>query len=326
MRAQQTHRRGMVWAAASASLMGTMPIFGRLAIVAGLHPLSVVALRTIGAAALLLVLMLLVRRRTLYIYPLGLVGCLIAGALNGAGSLLFYTGLARLNASLVQLLFSMYPVFTALLLYLDGQRQTPLTLVRLLLSLAAVLLLSRVGGSAVDLVGAACVVGASILYALHIPINQRVLYEVPAPTVTVYTLLAMAAVVVPFGLLTPGAGLALPTAARAPLIALTVATFLSRLALFAGVKHIGGMQTALLGLAELLVTIVLAHVWLGERLTPVQWSGAGLLVGALLLAGFDRRRGSNPRGRGWLRWLGPPSRAEAPTRPAGPLPPTAGSE
>ncbi len=31
--------------------------------------------------------------------------------------------------------------------------------------------------------------GAAALYALHLPINQRVLYEVPAPTVTLYTLL-----------------------------------------------------------------------------------------------------------------------------------------
>ncbi len=312
----------MAFAAASAGLMGSMPIFGRLAIVSGLHPLSVVALRTLGAAALLLGLMLLARRRTLYIYPLGLLGCLLAGLLNGAGSLLFYTGLARLNASLVQLLFSLYPVFTALLLILDGQRQSSLTLVRLLISLPAVLLLSRSQGVPVDLVGAACVLGASVLYALHIPINQRVLYEVPAPTVTVYTLLAMAAVVVPFALLTPGAGLALPAAVRAPVIALTVATFLSRLALFAGVKHIGGMQTALLGLAELLVTIVLAYAWLGERLTPVQWGGAGLLIAALLLAGLDRPRSSQVRTRGWLRWLGSPLPDESVRRAATPPPST----
>jgi len=310
----------MAFAVTSAVLMGTMPIFGRLAIGAGTHPLTVVALRTLGAAALLLGLMLLVSRRTLYIYPLGFIGCALAGVLNGAGSLLFYTGLGRLPASVVQLLFSLYPVFTAVLLYLDGQRQTSLTLVRLLISLPAVLLLSRSAGAQVDPIGAACVLGASILYALHIPINQRVLYDVPAPTVTVYTLLAMAAVVVPVGLLTPGAGLAFPASARSPILALTVATFLSRLALFAGVKHIGGMRTALLGLAELLVTVFMGYVWLGERLTPMQWIGAGLLIGALLLAGFDRPRAPQQRGRGWLRWLGGSIPEEA-VRPAPPRPP-----
>ena len=37
----------------------------------------------------------------------------------------------------------------------------------------------------------------SAMYALHLPINQRVLYDVPAPTVTVYTLLAMSFIVIP---------------------------------------------------------------------------------------------------------------------------------
>ena len=39
--------------------------------------------------------------------------------------------------------------------------------------------------------------GAAILYSMHLPINQRVLLEVPSPTVTLYTLLAMSGVVVP---------------------------------------------------------------------------------------------------------------------------------
>ena len=41
------------------------------------------------------------------------------------------------------------------------------------------------------MVGAAMMFGAAFLYALHLLINQRVLYEVPAPTVTFYTLLGM---------------------------------------------------------------------------------------------------------------------------------------
>ena len=44
-------------------------------------------------------------------------------------------------------------------------------------------------------------IGAAVLYAMHLPINQRVLYEVPAPTVALYTLLSMSAVVIPAYLL-----------------------------------------------------------------------------------------------------------------------------
>jgi drug/metabolite transporter (DMT)-like permease len=298
--------RGAGLAAASAVLLGTTPALGKLALEAGLAPLAVVAARTAGAAALLFIVVLILRRRFLYIYPLGLAGCLLAGGLNGLGSLLYYTGLARLDAGLAQLLFSLYPVFVAVLLFLDGQRYTLLTLARLLLSLPAVVLLTRAAGAPVNAGAAALMVGAGALYALHIPINQRVLYEVPAPTVTLYTLLAMTAVVVPAWLI-GGAGLGGDWSAGVwPLLALTGVTFLSRLALFAGVKRIGGMQASLLGLAELLVAVLLAQLWLRESLSASQWAGAALLAVALLLAVLDPGSALARRGRGWLHWLTPP--------------------
>jgi drug/metabolite transporter (DMT)-like permease len=310
-------QKGAGLAAASAVLLGTTPALGKLALEAGLAPLAVVAARTAGAAALLLLVVAIFRRRFLYIYPLGLAGCLLAGGLNGLGSLLYYTGLARLDAGLAQLLFSLYPVFVAVLLFLDGQRYTLLTLARLLLSLPAVVLLTRAAGAPVDAGAAALMVGAGALYALHIPINQRVLYEVPAPTVTLYTLVAMTAVVVPAWLI-GGADLAGDWRAGAgPLLALTGVTFLSRLALFAGVKRIGGMQASLLGLAELLVAVFLAQLWLRESLSASQWAGAALLAVALLLAVFDPGATLARRGRGWLHWLTPPEGAVEPAA-AGP--------
>lgn len=306
MAGQVIPRRGVRFALASALLLGMMPIFGKQAINGGLPPLVVVAARTGGAAALLFVVVLLFRRRYLYIYPLGLVGCFLAGGLNGLGSLLYYTGLARLDAGLAQLLYSFYPVFVAVVLYLDGQRHTPLTILRLALSLPAIFLLTRSGPGPIDLQAALFLLAAGFLYALHIPINQRVLYEAPAPTVALYTLLAMAAVVIPAcAVLSPRVP-SVPAPAWAPLLGLTAITFLSRLTLFAGVKHIGGMQTSLLGLAELLIALSLAHVWLGESLSLSQWLGAGLLTLTLLLAGFDKRKGITRPGRGWLHWLTPP--------------------
>jgi drug/metabolite transporter (DMT)-like permease len=81
--------------------------------------------------------------------------------------------------------------------------------------------------------------------------------------------------------------------------------FISRLALFMGIKNLGGMQTALLGLAELLVTIFLAQVWLGEHLSLLQWIGAGLLALNLVLVGFERAAPELRRGSGWFAWLHP---------------------
>jgi drug/metabolite transporter (DMT)-like permease len=298
-------RFGVQLSITSAILLGMAPVLGKAAIQQGMLPLAVVAYRTAGATFLLFIVVLLFRRRFLYIFPVGLAGCLLAGGLNGIGSLFYYSALARVDASVGQLIYALYPTFVAVLLYLDGQQPSRLTIFRLALSLPAIYLLTRAPAQEVDLVGLLLMLVASILYALHIPINQRVLFEAPAPTVTMYTLFAMTAIVVPAHLIfSPQISLP-PEAAVLPLAGLTLVTFLSRLSLFAGVKSIGGLQASILGLAELLVTIGLAHLWLDESLSWQQWIGAVVLMAALLLVRRETQPEKVSRTRGWLYWLRP---------------------
>ena len=219
---------------------------------------------------------------------------------------MYYAGLARLDAGLAQGLYALYPLFVAILLYLDGQRHGRAVLFALAVGLPAIYLLTRAEPGAVDPRGVGMMLGAGLLYALHIPINERVLYEVPAPTVTFYTLAAMTAVVVPVWLIQAPWRQAFPSAAVIPLVGLTAVTFLSRLALFSGVKSIGGLQTTLLGLTELVVALVVARLWLGEAWTGWQIAGGLLLAAALWLAGLDRPRAARDHRVGWLYWLRPP--------------------
>ena len=303
-------QKGLSAALFSAFFLGLSPVFGRQAILQGMSPLAVVALRTLFAALLLFGAVGAFNRRYLYIYPAGLLGCLLAGGVNGLGSLLFYGSLARIDASIGQLLNSMYPLFLTLWFTLDYQPPSRLTLVRIALSIPAIYLLTQpaVPSEAPDPIGVVMMLGASALYALHLPINQRVLYDMPAPTVTLYTLLAMSAVVVPtFLFFGPVEELpAMSAAAWWPVVGLMFSTFFSRLTLFLGVKHLGGMQTAIIGLGELIVTFLIAFLWLGERLTPQQWVGAGLLAISIFLFNRGKEKPPTHQGRGWLRWLRPP--------------------
>lgn len=297
--------KGIQAALASAMLLGIVPVFGKQAILIGFPPLAVVALRTSIATILLSVLMLIYKRQFFYIFPVGLYGCILAGLINGLGSILFYTALGRINAGIGQLLYSFYPLFAAIWLLLDRQTITRMTFFRLLLSLPGVVLLLTTGADQVDLIGAGLMIGSAVLYALHLIINQRVLFEVPAPTVTFYTLLSMAVtVILAFLIFKP----ALPTtnAPWWPILGMGILTFGSRLTLFYGVKNLGGMQTALLGLGELIVTVALSHIWLGEQMSAWQWVGAGLLCSSLLLVGFDHYPPEKRHSTGWLSWLNPP--------------------
>ena len=302
---QNGRSTGINAALISALFLGLAPVFGKAAMGPGhFSPLAVVALRTSMAALVLVLIIVVFKRRILYIYPAGLLGCLLAGTVNGVGSIFYYVGLSKLNASIAQMLYALYPFFVALWLQLDKQTPSKLTGLRIVIASISAYFLTRVHAGNIDWWGILCMIIAAALYALHLPINQRVLYDVPAPTVTVYTLLAMSLVVVPayvfFDRSVP-----VGDAPWLAVLGLTAVTFFSRLLLFLGVKHIGGMQTALLGLGELLVAILFSHLLLGERLTNWQWLGMAGLSISLLLAWFESPPSKPVHAHGLLGWLQP---------------------
>lgn len=282
-------------------MSGMIPVLGKQAYTAGVEPFTLAMLRTVGAVAVLWILYGLVWRKYVAIYPFGLAGCLVAGVVNGLGSLMFYHSLRELNASLSQLLFTLYPIFLTLFSWLDGYRISRLTLLRLGLAMGAVVLLKWADPANANWLAALMMIAAGAAYALHVSINQHTLFDVPAPTVTLYTLTGMAATVF-LGYCVGGLP-ALPGTAAAwqPVILLTLVTLAARLTLFVGVKQLGSMQAVLINLSESLITIVAAILLLGETFAPIQWLGAALLAVSLLLVVREEALGEVPRPKPWLQ-------------------------
>lgn len=301
---RKNRSQGINAALSSAILLGLLPIFGKQALLSGFSPLAVVAVRTTLAVSLLAVFIVF-QRLYLYIYPVGLIGCFLAGFINGIGSIFYYVALARLEASIGHLLYSFYPLFVAFWLLLDRQTISLLTMFRLILALPGAYLLLNSGSGALDWTGALFMLISAAFYALHLIINQRILYEAPPPTVTFYTLLGMAITVLS-GYLLFDRQLPDGNPSWLPLIGMGTITFLARLTLFMGVKKLGGLQTALLGLGELIVTVVLARLWLGETLNLYQWLGAFFIGASLFLVGFEKPATEKRHQTGWLAWLNPP--------------------
>jgi len=129
---------------------------------------------------------------------------------------------------------------------------------------------------------------AASTYAFQLVLSQRIMYDVPAPTMTLYAITAMAAVVaLPWLLFSPHVAI-VPTVGWEAILLMGLATAVSRLTLFLGVQKLGSMQTALLGVLEVVVSIVLAILFLDEHLTAVQWLGALILLGSVLLVRYER--------------------------------------
>ncbi len=292
-------RAGIVATLLSTLFSGLAPIFGKLAYQAGVEPSTLVAVRTALAAGLLWLFYLLFWRRYVAISWRNLAGCVGMGIANGIGSLLYYNGLSRVDASLAHILYSMYPFWVFIFLLAAGHQVSRLALVRLLLALLSVFLLTwqgpglsgprlAHGGGLVDPLGVTLMIGAGALYGWHLVLGQWTLADVDSRTVTLYGLTTMA-VVVGIAYLAQGrpAGPISAEGWTAILLLAIFPTALARLLVFAGLRRLGGVQTALLGIAEPLVAVTLAFALLGESFTPQQWLGAGVFVASVLLIRRD---------------------------------------
>ena len=280
--------RGVAATLFSCLFAGLAPILGKLAYQAGVDPITLVATRTALAAGLLWLFYLLFWRKYMAITWRDLVGCVGMGIANGVGSLLYYNGLSRMDASLAHLLYSMYPFWVFIFLSAAGHPISRMSIVRLGLALVSVFLLTWQGGALIDPLGVTLMIGAGALYGFHLVLGQWTLADVDPRTVALYGLTTMSLVVgIPFLV---QSGPVAPVSAQGWMAILLVAIFptaLARLLVFAGLRRIGGMQTALLALAEPLVAVVLAFALLGESFTPQQWIGVCLFLISVLLIRRD---------------------------------------
>lgn len=296
----QQWQLGLLWGLLSPVFLGIVPILAKVAYAAGVNVLTVVAFRTVIAAAFLWLGMLLFKRQLIRSSAPAVISSMIAGAINGLGSIFFYTSLTRIDASLGQLVNISYLVFVTVFLRLAGQTISLLTIARTGLTIAAIYLLTQGGTGPADWLGVGMMLFAAITYAIQLVLSQRIMLDIPAPTMTLYAITAMAIVVTIAWFFAPDDLGLVSTAGWQAIGLMALVTALSRLTLFLGVKAMGSIQTALLGVSEVVVTIAIAAVFLGERLAWLQWVGAAVLLVSIFLVRFEK---GVPRFIDWWQFL-----------------------
>lgn len=267
----------------SAIIAAWAPIFGKMAYRTGVDPYTVVALRTTLAVALLWMIYLVRWRASIRIHWRDLLGCVGMGMVNGVGSLFYYTGLQRLDASLASLLYALYPIWVFIFLSSSGHAISRMAIGRLGLGLVGLYLITGAGSTRLDSLGVMLMLASAAAYGWHLVLGQWVLADVDSRTVTLYVLTTMAVVVDLARVMGGGPFAPINTSGWEAILSLAAVMAFSRLTMFAGLKRLGGVQTALLSITELLTTLLVAFVVLGERLSVTQWVGAAILIASVVL-------------------------------------------
>jgi drug/metabolite transporter (DMT)-like permease len=269
----------------SAASFGSLSIFGKLAYANGLGTAQTLAFRFLLAAIGMWVLATLFGQNPLRFKTRELVVLIVLGAVIYTGqSLTYFIALRSLPASLVVLIAYIYPSLVVVAGWLFLRRSVSIWHgLALAASFLGVGLL--VGGAHFQVAWAlAFAIASPAIYTGYILLGERVMSSVPAIGASA---VIMSGAAVAFCVLA-----ALQHELRTPVtlagwgVAFGVALFPTMIAIsffLASLPRIGAALAALLSTVEPVVTIALAAVILGERLSAVQFAGGALILIAVIV-------------------------------------------
>lgn len=282
--------RGVLLVLVSTAAYGSMPIMTKLAYAEGSSPTGLLALRFLIALAVMTALAPAAPapplRERLVLWGLGLVFVGNAAA--------YFQALTTVPAALVSLLLYTYPVIVTLLAALLG-----LETLRVRSLLAALLV---VAGSAltVGLVALASVprgawlaLVSALVYAAYIVLGSRFAAAVPTETAARHVVQVCAVAFAGWGATT--GQLTLPRTFTLWALLLGIAVFSTVVALrafLAGLARVGPARAAVLSSLEIVVTLLLATLFLGEVVSWRQWCGGALILAGVAVQNAPVLRGS----------------------------------
>ncbi len=266
----------------SAVAYGAMPILARFAYAGGADPLTVLFLRFALAGLIMLAIMAFGRMP----FPRGrtLLNLILLGITCYVGqAICYFTALTLADASLVALLLYLYPVIvTVFSVIFFKERMTWVKGSALTLALIGAALIAGFGGGGKPL-GIVLGIAAPLIYSISILAGAKILKSTPAVPASA-VIMSSAGVV--FAGIVAVRGPQFPVTPSGWLASVGLAVVAGVVAIGAfwmGLERVGPSNAALVSTLEPVVAVALAALLLGERLTPLNWVGGGLILGAVIL-------------------------------------------
>jgi drug/metabolite transporter (DMT)-like permease len=289
---------GIVFAFVAAIGFSAKAIMVKLAYQDAVDAITLLALRMVFALPFFLVVAAranrnkhsqpLTSRDKLAVIGLGFVGYYLASYLD-------FLGLQYISAGLERLILFLYPTMVVLISALVFKQRIGRTvLFALLISYAGIALVFLHDMKATELdavTGSALVFGSALAYAVYLVGAGHTIARIGASRFTAYVMtVACVACLVQFAVTHPLAALKLPVRVYGLSIGMAVfSTVLPAFLLAAAMRRIGSMHTSLIGSIGPVSTILLAYVFLGERMSPEQIGGSILVLIGVLMISLNKR-------------------------------------
>lgn len=269
----------------SAVSFGTLSIFAKLAYGAGLGTEQLLAFRFVLAAAGMWILAFAVGQNPFRLTRRQAASLLaVGGVMYTAQALTYFIALRTLPASLCVLIVYIYPSLVVIAAWLFLRRRVSRWHIgALVASFAGVILL--VGGAQLQLgAGLIFALAAPLMYTAFILVSERVMASVPPVSASAVMMSGTGVVLAAIAAVQGQLVLASTPRAWAISVGIAVVPTMIAISLFlAGLPRIGAARASLISTLELVVTVTLAILLLGDRFSPLEAVGGVLVLGAVVV-------------------------------------------
>lgn len=260
--------------------------FAKISYLAGANPITIVAVRSLGAALVVALWLKLTGLRVLpegkerrYAFVIGLLICV--------QSLAHYSAIRSIHIGLAVLVFFLFPMLTLIAnAVIERRWPQPTQWLAVALAFIGLGLALAPGWSDAMWGGVSLALLAAVTFTAYFILAGR-WFKTPDPRPRTVAMLGMAGL--PLVLIGAGGGaFAVPHTTLGWLAAAAVPVFylLAFVSMMNSVRLIGAVRATMLMNIEPVSTMIIASVLVEQPLALVQWVGAGLVVAALFVAAW----------------------------------------
>lgn len=276
----------------SAAGFAFIPIFAVYAYDAGVNVFTLLFLRFLLAAAIFFVWLLirkqLQRLRLKQLLSIALLG----GVFYATQSILYFSSVKFIPASLAVLLLYLYPIMVALLSSVVNKEKINIAIVLpMILSFAGIALAIGSPLGEIQTAGVVLAIGAAICLAVYFVLGNLLTAAIPTVLMSAYLSLFASLSFFMVGIITRGLDFSFAATAWFAIAGVALfSTVISIFSLFAGMKYIGPTKASIVSMIEPVITIFFSAVLLGDQLTFLQGLGAIVVVTGAVLVFVLRNR------------------------------------